>query len=66
MNSPTIREVLLIGGTNAKEQISKLSMGVDIVVATPGRLEEFIQSGFFLTFSREQKFCTFYGLLALF
>lgn len=46
IESPKIRELLLIGGVNVKEQISTIqNSGVDIVVATPGRLEDLIQGG---------------------
>lgn len=38
--------MLLIGGVNVKEQINILEHdGVDIIVATPGRLEDLIQAG---------------------
>lgn len=39
LKDPSIREYLLIGGQSAKEQISELQRGVDIIVSTPGRLE---------------------------
>ena len=35
----------VVGGVNVKDQISALHSGVDIVVATPGRLEDLIQTG---------------------
>ena len=34
----------MIGGTRAKDQIDALSQGVDIVVGTPGRLEDLIST----------------------
>ena len=34
----------MIGGTAAKDQITALRQGVDIVVATPGRLEDLIST----------------------
>ncbi|XP_012232015.1 ATP-dependent RNA helicase Ddx1 [Linepithema humile] len=43
---PTVRELLVIGGVNVKEQIAILNSGVDIVVGTPGRLEDLIQGGY--------------------
>jgi ATP-dependent RNA helicase DDX1 len=36
---------LVVGGVGVKEQIAVLKAGVDIVVATPGRLEDLISSG---------------------
>lgn len=38
------RELLIIGGASAKEQIDALSSGIDIVVGTPGRLEDLIST----------------------
>lgn len=48
LKNPTLRELLVIGGVNVKEQIAILNSGVDIVVATPGRLEDLIQGGYLL------------------
>ncbi|XP_071785586.1 ATP-dependent RNA helicase DDX1-like [Asterias amurensis] len=39
------RELLIIGGLPAKQQIEALQNGVDIVVATPGRIEDLISTG---------------------
>lgn len=38
-------ELLVVGGINVKDQINQLNSGVDIVVGTPGRLEDLIQGG---------------------
>ena len=38
------QELLIVGGVSAQEQIAKLEAGVDIVVGTPGRLEDLISS----------------------
>lgn len=46
MKDPVIRELLLVGGVNVKEQMQELQEGVDIVVATPGRLEDLISGGY--------------------
>ncbi|CAD0204426.1 unnamed protein product [Chrysodeixis includens] len=46
LENPSIRELLVVGGINVKEQISALNSGVDIVVGTPGRLEDLIQGGY--------------------
>ncbi|KZC09103.1 ATP-dependent RNA helicase Ddx1, partial [Dufourea novaeangliae] len=48
MKDPTVRELLVIGGISVKEQISVLNSGVDIVVGTPGRMEDLIQGGYLL------------------
>ncbi|CAL8141912.1 unnamed protein product [Orchesella dallaii] len=45
LDSPTVKELLVIGGVPAKDQVAALNQGVDIVVGTPGRMEEFIQTG---------------------
>ncbi|PSN32349.1 ATP-dependent RNA helicase Ddx1 [Blattella germanica] len=45
IENPQIRDLLVIGGVNVKEQISALNAGVDIVVGTPGRMEDLISAG---------------------
>ena len=45
LDQPAIRELLVVGGVNSKDQIAALRSGVDIVVATPGRLEDLISTG---------------------
>ncbi|GIY53024.1 ATP-dependent RNA helicase DDX1 [Caerostris extrusa] len=45
VKDPKIRELLIIGGVSAKEQIMELQSGIDIVVGTPGRLEDLISTG---------------------
>ncbi|CAC5357532.1 DDX1 [Mytilus coruscus] len=45
LSNPSIRELLIIGGVNVKEQVDVLQKGVDIVVGTPGRLEDLISTG---------------------
>lgn len=42
---PQVRELLLVGGVNVREQLAILQSGVDIIVATPGRLEDLINGG---------------------
>lgn len=39
-----IRSVKVQGGSHKSEQIHRLSKGTDIVIATPGRLQDFIQN----------------------
>ena len=39
------RELLVMGGDSAKDQIRALQEGVDIVTGTPGRLDDFISTG---------------------
>ncbi|XP_048507320.1 ATP-dependent RNA helicase Ddx1 [Athalia rosae] len=46
LKDPVVRELLVIGGVNVKDQISVLNTGVHIVVGTPGRLEDLIQGGY--------------------
>ncbi|XP_064486490.1 ATP-dependent RNA helicase DDX1-like [Ornithodoros turicata] len=45
LKDPVVRELLVIGGVAAKEQVEMLRSGVDIVVGTPGRLEDLISTG---------------------
>jgi len=45
MPSPQIRILLLIGQVDPNSQLKELSNGVDIVVASPGRLMDFAESG---------------------
>lgn len=40
-----IKLLLVVGGANAKDQMRQLDDGVDIVVATPGRLDDLVASG---------------------
>ncbi|KAK0157170.1 hypothetical protein PV327_011349 [Microctonus hyperodae] len=39
---PSMKQVLLVGGTTVSEDISKLKEGVNIIIATPGRLEDIL------------------------
>ena len=43
--SPSVSSVCLIGGGDSRYQKQLIEEGVDIVVGTPGRLEDFINSG---------------------
>jgi len=45
LKPPSVTELLVVGGSNINEQINTLNAGVDIVVATPGRLEDLINTG---------------------
>jgi ATP-dependent RNA helicase DDX1 len=45
LNECSPREVLIVGGEPAQQQIAKLQQGIDIVVGTPGRLEDLISTG---------------------
>lgn len=45
LEAPAVKELLVVGGTQVKDQIAALNAGVDIVVATPGRLEDLISTG---------------------
>ena len=42
---PGVRSVLLIGGGDTKQQIKQLQAGADIIVGTPGRIADFLNSG---------------------
>lgn len=57
LKDPEIRVELLVGGQSSKEQIGAINKGVDIIVATPGRLEDFIAQGHILLSS-----CRFFVL----
>lgn len=46
LKNPVVKDLLIIGGVSVKEQIATLNSGVDIVVGTPGRLEDLIQGGY--------------------
>ena len=39
------RELLLMGGVSIKDQLRALGEGVDVVVGTPGRLDDLIETG---------------------
>ncbi|CAG7824130.1 unnamed protein product, partial [Allacma fusca] len=45
LDSPKIRELLVIGGVSVKDQIATLNSGVDIIVGTPGRMDDLISNG---------------------
>ncbi|XP_056621318.1 ATP-dependent RNA helicase DDX1 [Triplophysa dalaica] len=44
VENPKLRDLLIIGGVAAKDQLSVLESGVDIVVGTPGRLDDLIST----------------------
>lgn len=39
-NIPSLKQVLLVGGVTLKEDVEKLKKGVNVIVSTPGRLED--------------------------
>ncbi|XP_020293253.1 probable ATP-dependent RNA helicase DDX55 homolog [Pseudomyrmex gracilis] len=41
---PSLKEVLLVGGTTPEEDVKKLTKGMNIIVATPGRLEDILSN----------------------
>ncbi|MBN3308894.1 DDX1 helicase, partial [Amia calva] len=45
VDNPKVRDLLIIGGVAAKEQLAVLEQGTDIVVGTPGRLDDLISTG---------------------
>ncbi|KFD57405.1 hypothetical protein M514_01508 [Trichuris suis] len=45
LENPVVRNLVIVGGVAAKDQVAALHSGVEIVTGTPGRLEEFISTG---------------------
>ncbi|XP_065581401.1 ATP-dependent RNA helicase Ddx1-like isoform X2 [Artemia franciscana] len=45
LENPRVRAMVAVGGIPVKDQIQSLQNGVDVVIATPGRLEELISQG---------------------
>ncbi|XP_072913042.1 ATP-dependent RNA helicase DDX1 [Hemitrygon akajei] len=45
ITDPKLRELLIIGGVSAKDQLAVLEQGVDIVVGTPGRIDDLVSTG---------------------
>ncbi|XP_062533486.1 ATP-dependent RNA helicase Ddx1 isoform X2 [Armigeres subalbatus] len=45
LKEPEVRVLLLIGGVNITDQIEELQRGVDIIIGTPGRLDDLIANG---------------------
>lgn len=39
---PVLKQTLLVGGSTVKDDITQLSSGCNIIVATPGRLEDIL------------------------
>lgn len=58
LEDPKIKELLVVGGVNVKDQINQLNAGVHIVVGTPGRLVDLIQGGDYRQFRSYQIFLT--------
>ena len=44
-NRSTLRSVAVYGGADQRAQARALALGVDIIVATPGRLNDFVERG---------------------
>lgn len=45
VNNPKLTEVLVVGGVPAGEQLRQIESGVDILIGTPGRIDDFISTG---------------------
>uniref|UniRef100_A0A5S6QP29 ATP-dependent RNA helicase n=1 Tax=Trichuris muris TaxID=70415 RepID=A0A5S6QP29_TRIMR len=45
LENPLVRNLVIVGGVAARDQLAALNSGVEIVTGTPGRLEEFISTG---------------------
>lgn len=43
-NIPDLKQVLLVGGTTIAEDADRLKAGANIIVATPGRLEDMLSN----------------------
>lgn len=41
---PTLTQALLVGGTTVQEDVAKLRKGTNIIIATPGRLEDILSN----------------------
>lgn len=50
-NIPSLKQVLLVGGVTLKEDMKKLQKGVNIIVSTPGRLEDIFSNCNFISLS---------------
>lgn len=48
---PSLKQVLLVGGVTVKEDAENLKRGVNIIVATPGRLEDILSNCSFINLS---------------
>lgn len=45
LSGHAISTVLVLGGTSRQTQVNKIARGVDIVIATPGRLKDIVDDG---------------------
>lgn len=43
-NIPDLKQILLVGGTTVTEDVDKFKAGANIIVATPGRLEDILSN----------------------
>ncbi|KAK2576291.1 hypothetical protein KPH14_005657 [Odynerus spinipes] len=41
---PSLKQIILVGGTTVNEDIEKLKNGANIIIATPGRLEDMLSN----------------------
>lgn len=39
---PSLKQILLVGGTTLKEDVESLKKGANIIICTPGRLEDLL------------------------
>lgn len=39
---PNLKQILLVGGTTVREDIERLKKGANIIICTPGRLEDLL------------------------
>src|SRR4051812_46693414 len=45
LEAPRVRVVCIVGGLALKDQLAEVEQGADIVVATPGRLDDLVSTG---------------------
>ncbi|MFH4977914.1 hypothetical protein AB6A40_004623 [Gnathostoma spinigerum] len=45
LEKPSVRSAVVVGSTPVKQQVDAIMRGVDIITCTPGRLQDFIESG---------------------
>lgn len=52
---PSLKQILLVGGVTLKEDAEKLKKGVNIIIATPGRLEDILSNYNFINLNLNVK-----------
>lgn len=65
-NIPSLKQVLLIGGTSMENDVKKIEQGCNIIIATPGRLEDLFSNCKKLNLASYVKSLVFYFILIYF